>query len=394
MDYFEENQPGRKRRPGLFSYFVVALIAALLGGYFSQTLFNAQGGARIPIPGMPGGSTDKSAPPPSGYALPPQLPETTMVAGETSRIAQVARSVGPAVVGISNRVKVRQFFGGSTIREQGSGSGVIFDPAGYLVTNHHVVADAAEIVVSLADGRTTRATMIGSDPSSDLAVLKIDLENLPVAKFGDSSKVQVGELAIAIGNPGGKEFAGSVTSGIVSGVNRQLNTGEGSYAFNLMQTDAAINPGNSGGALLNANGEVIGINSIKINVPGFEGMGFAIPSNQVMQIVNDLRNTGKVARPALGVQTNIDVDKELAKQYGLITEYGVVVQPVPGGPAQRAGMQTNDIIIAINDQAIHNRPELLRELYKYKVGDTVNVTVVREQEKLTLPVTLGEKAQG
>ncbi|ABZ83578.1 serine protease do, putative [Heliomicrobium modesticaldum Ice1] len=366
-----------KGRPGLLSYFVVALAAAVLGGYISQYF-----APHAPAPGP-------STPPPSGYALPPQVADPAQVSLDGNRVVQVARAVGPAVVGISNRVRVSQFFRGNRIEEQGTGSGVIFDGAGFIVTNHHVVAGAAELVVTLTDGRTAPATLVGSDPKTDLAVIKINLDNLPVAKFGDSSKLSVGELAIAIGNPGGKEFAGSVTQGIVSGLNRQLNTPEG-YAFNLIQTDAAINPGNSGGALLNANGEVIGINSIKIAVQGFEGMGFAIPSNQVMQIVNELRAKGKVSRAALGVTLIMDVDKELAQKYNLIVDYGVVVKPSPGGPAQKAGMQNNDILIAINDKPVRNRMELQKELFAYKVGDTVNVTVVREDQKQTLSVTLGE----
>lgn len=368
-----------KRGRGLFSYFAVALAAAILGGYISQYF-----APRTPMP-------EPSTPPPAGYALPPQVANPAEVAVDGTRIVQVARAVGPAVVGISNRVRVSQFFRGNRIEEQGSGSGVIYDGAGYIVTNHHVVAGAAELVVTLTDGRTAPATLVGSDPKTDLAVIKVNMENLPVAKFGDSSKLQVGEMAVAIGNPGGKEFAGSVTQGIISGLNRQLNTSEG-YAFNLIQTDAAINPGNSGGALLNANGEVVGINSIKIAVEGFEGMGFAIPSNQVMQIANELRSKGKVSRAALGVTLIMDVDKELARKYNLIVDYGVVVKPSPGGPSQKAGMQNNDIIIAINDKPVRNRMELQKELYNYKVGDTINVTVVREDQKPTLSVTLGELA--
>ncbi|MTV50625.1 PDZ domain-containing protein [Heliobacillus mobilis] len=383
MNHFEEQGPNRQppRRRGLLSYFAVALIAAILGGYISQYF------APKATPPSP------SNPAPSGYALPPQLTDPTKVGSETNRVVQVAQSVGPAVVGISNRVKVRQFFRSARVEEAGTGSGVIFDGAGYIVTNNHVVENAAELAVNLPDGRTAPAKLIGTDPRSDLAVIKIDLENLPVAKFGDSSKVKVGELAIAIGNPGGREFAGSVTSGIVSGLNRQLNSPEGSVAVNLIQTDAAINPGNSGGALLNANGEVIGINSIKIAVQGFEGMGFAIPSNTVMSIVNELRTKGKVTRAALGVTLVLDVDKELAAQYNLIVDYGVVIKPSPGGPAASAGLQNNDIIIALNDKQIQNRTDLQREMFNYKVGDTVNVTIVREQQKLTVPVTLGELAQ-
>ncbi|MDD2421170.1 MAG: trypsin-like peptidase domain-containing protein [Heliobacteriaceae bacterium] len=384
MDYYNESYSStggnpKRRFGGLFSYFIVALIAAFLGGYFSQ--YFVQKGTPAPAPLAPG-----------GYALPAPVTDPASIVN-SSRIVQVATAVGPAVVGISNRARAGGLFTRQRIEEVGTGSGVIFDGLGYIVTNHHVVANAAELVVSVPDGRTARATLVGSDPRTDLAVIKVDLDNLPVAKFGDSGQVNVGEPAIAIGNPGGKEFAGSVTAGIVSGLNRQLTTPEG-FAFNLIQTDAAINPGNSGGALLNANGEVIGINSIKIAISGFEGMGFAIPSNQVVQIVDELRSKGKITRPALGVTLSLDIDKEMAKQYNLIVDYGVVIRALPGGPAQRAGLQNNDIVIAFNGKEVRRGVDLQKELFEHKVGDSVEITVVREDKKLVVPVVLGELPQG
>ncbi|QGG48939.1 S1C family serine protease [Heliorestis convoluta] len=379
MGHFEEEEVYRKKRqPGLLSYFLVALVAAFLGGYISLFFYTSS------MPEPEGGQS-----PQSGFVIPSPDLNLSRLNSDSQRIVEVARQVGPAVVGIANRAPVRGVFWNQRIEEVGNGSGVIYDPAGFIVTNHHVVADATEIIVTLADGRTASATLVGTDRLTDLAVLKIDLENLPVARFGDSENVQVGELAIAIGNPGGREFAGSVTSGIVSGLNRQLNTPEG-YAFNLIQTDAAINPGNSGGALLNVTGEVIGINSIKIAIPGFEGMGFAIPSNQVQQIIQDLQSQGKVTRPALQVTLIMNVDKWLARQYNLPVDYGVVVRPIPGGVAQQAGIQDNDIIIALGERQVRNMADLQRELFQHRVGDTITVTFLRNNEEVTVSITLGE----
>lgn len=176
-------------------------------------------------------------------------------------ITKVAESVGPAVVGISN--KAEGYFG---VADQGSGSGIIFDPDGYIVTNNHVIDGAQKITIKLSTGKVLDASVVGKDPRSDLAVIKVNAKNLPVAKFGDSSKVKVGDMAIAIGNPLGEEFAGTVTAGIVSGVNRKIQYGGAIYK--LIQTDAAINPGNSGGALCNEAGEIIGINSLKEKAEG------------------------------------------------------------------------------------------------------------------------------
>lgn len=206
-------------------------------------------------------------------------------------ITKVAESVGPAVVGISN--KTEGYFGQE---DQGSGSGIIFDPNGYIVTNNHVIDGAQKITIKLSTGKVLNASLVGTDRRSDLAVIKVDAKNLPVAKFGDSSKVKVGDVAIAIGNPLGEEFAGTVTAGIVSATNRKIQYAGAVYK--LIQTDAAINPGNSGGALCNDAGEIIGINSLKEKA---EGIGFAISINEAKDIIKSLMDYGKVSRPYLGV---------------------------------------------------------------------------------------------
>ena len=232
-----------------------------------------------------------------------------MSGARNTPIVQAAKKVGPTVVGITNKAYVRDFFNRVQLAERGYGSGVIYDKSGLIVTNNHVVDGASEIIVSLADGRSAQGKVLGTDAATDLAVVKIDLDNLPVAEFGDSSTVQVGEPAIAIGNPLGMEFRGSVTVGIISALNRSVEIGE--KKFTLFQTDAAINPGNSGGALVNADGEIIGINSAKIGVSNVEGMGFAIPINNVKPIIKELSAKGRVAHPYVGASL---IDKDIAKR--------------------------------------------------------------------------------
>ena len=223
---------------------------------------------------------------------------------------RAAAAVGPSVVGITNKAVARDF-SNNPVESQGVGSGVIFKNDGgksYIVTNNHVVDGANELIVSLADGRSLPGKLVGADALTDLAVVEVDDGNLPTADFGDSDATVVGESVIAIGNPMGLEFQGSVTSGVVSALNRTL--GDGDARIKLLQTDAAINPGNSGGALVNADGEVIGINSIKIAVGGVEGIGFAIPINTARPIIQSLIEKGRVIRPYLGV---VAFDRETAQ---------------------------------------------------------------------------------
>ena len=223
---------------------------------------------------------------------------------------RVAREVGPAVVGITNKAVARDIFN-RQFESTGVGSGVIFKSDGYIVTNNHVIEGAKELIVSLSDGRTVNAELIGTDEMTDIAVVKVNASDLPVAKFGNSDDVVVGEPAIAIGNPLGLEFQGSVTVGVISALNRTLELSD--RRVKLFQTDAAINQGNSGGPLLNADGEVIGINSAKLASNGVEGMGFAIPINTVQSIINELLEKGYVARPYLGITI---FDKQTAARYG------------------------------------------------------------------------------
>ena len=290
---------------------------------------------------------------------------------------RVARMVGPAVVGITNKAIARDFFDRT------------FD--GYIITNNHVIAGAKEIIVSLSDGSTVNGTLIGTDEMTDIAVVKVDAKDLPVAELGNSDEVVVGEPAIAIGNPMGLEFQGSVTVGVISALNRTLDLND--RRVKLFQTDAPISPGNSGGALVNADGEVIGINSIKLATNGVEGMGFAIPINTVKAIVEELMNKGYVARPYLGVTI---FDKPTAARYGyqLSIDKGVYVfQVAIDSPAGRANFQRGDIILSIDGKEVNSVADVRNEVAAHKVGDKVKVLIDREGKEEVVDVTLEEMPQ-
>jgi serine protease Do len=272
----------------------------------------------------------------------------------------------------------------------GSGSGFIIDAKnGYIVTNNHVIAGAEKLIVSLADGRNLDAKLVGGDERTDLAVVQIaDTKDLVATQLGDSSKLQVGEPVVAIGNPGGQEFARSVTTGVVSATNRILNI-PGEASFNLIQTDAAINPGNSGGPLVNYQGQVIGINSAKNQEPGFEGMGFAIPISDALPTIKQLIEKGYASHPGLNVQIDPRYTAEYASQRGW-PEGAYISKVTPGGPAEKAGIRTGDVLTKINGIAIKNSLELTHQLLKYKPGDTVTVTIYRDNKAIDVSLVLTE----
>ncbi len=314
-------------------------------------------------------------------------------------VVQIAKDVGPAVVNIANFQSNNgngiftwgtdnSGIGGNGLVETGSGSGFIIDAKnGYIVTNNHVIDGAKKLVVSLSDGRNVDAKVIGADTRTDLAVIKIsDTNNLTAAAIGDSSKLQVGEPVVAIGNPGGEQFAGSVTTGVVSATNRILDI-QGESSFNLIQTDAAINPGNSGGPLVNYLGQVIGINSAKYAQSGFEGMGFAIPITDAMPTIQQLIQKGYASHAGLKVQITNQYTPEYAAQRGWPAG-AYITQVVSGGPADKAGLQQGDILTKVNDVTISGYAELTHELFKYKAGDSVKITYFRNGSTKTVTVTL------
>ena len=305
-------------------------------------------------------------------------------------VVRVAKSVGPAVVGITNKAVARDFFN-RPFETEGVGSGVIFRQDGYIVTNNHVIAGAKELIVSLSDGNSINGELVGADELTDIAVVKVNAKDLPTAKFGNSDEIMVGEPAIAIGNPMGLEFQGSVTVGVISALNRTLALND--RLVKLIQTDAAISPGNSGGALLNYDGEVIGINSAKLATEGVEGMGFAIPINTVQTIIDELMAKGYVARPYLGVTI---FDKQTAARYGyqLTIDKGVYVfQIAIDGPADKAGLQRGDVILSVEGKEVNSVTEVRAEIAAKKVGDKIKVTYDRDGAERTVEVTLQEIPQ-
>jgi S1-C subfamily serine protease len=289
---------------------------------------------------------------------------------EEETVIRVARSATPAVVGVS--------------RGGGSGSGVIVRADGVIITNAHVVGNARQVEITTADGRTLTGRVLGRDTSVDTAIVQVDATNLPAAPLGDSDRLEVGQVAVAIGNPLGLER--TVTRGVVSAINRDPR-GIG-IASGLIQTDAAINPGNSGGPLLDSSGRVIGINTAIL--AGTTGLGFAIPINVATDVMQQILATGRVRRAFLGVGAR-DITPEIARYFRLPIEEGVVIVNVSrSSPAQRSGILVEDFIVGINGEPVRDQLDLQRLLRQRRPGDQVRVDVVRGTRRMTLPVTLGE----
>lgn len=319
----------------------------------------------------------------------------------TTSIADTVQKVSKTIVGIVNYQKQQNndFFNESTTTqnvESGSGSGVIFQKNGdfaYIVTNNHVVEGASKLEVSLYNGQKTTAQIVGTDALTDLAVLKIDAKYVSTtAQFGDSSSLRPGDPVYAIGNPLGLDLSRTVTQGIVSAINRPISvsTSAGDWETNVIQTDAAINPGNSGGALINPEGLVVGINSLKISESGVEGLGFAIPSDDFIPIVNQLIHNGKIIRPNLGVYL-ADLDQVPQMYWQNLpanVDKGVLVTNVEQhSAAAKAGLNQNDVIVSINGTQVTNSLDLRKYLYtKVKIGDFAKIKVYRNGKLLTLNV--------
>ena len=267
---------------------------------------------------------------------------------------------------------------------RGLGSGFIIDDQGHILTNHHITAGSREIEVALTDGRAFEGKLVGSDPANDLAVVKIDARDLPLANMGDSSELRVGQTVIAIGNPFGLVGGPSVTVGVVSALNRHI-LAERVYE-NLIQTDASINPGNSGGPLFDLTGKVVGINTA--HIPGAQGIGFAIPINTAKAVLEDIVRYGRVTRPWLGV-IGLGVSQEVARRFNLTIDSGVLImQIIPESPAEHAELQSGDAIVAIGDKQVGSMEDLQKEIRTRKAGDTVSLLVVRGSEEGRVRVTL------
>jgi len=349
---------------------------------------------------------------PSQWMGRPDRVELTEAAGgesldaeEQNNINIYRKNIG-SVVNITSKAVTFDFFYG-LVPQEGQGSGFIIDKEGHVLTNYHVIADARQIEVTLHNRKKYRATIVGTDPTHDLAVVQIKAPDLTPMTLGDSRSLQVGQKVYAIGNPFG--LSGTLTRGIVSSIRPVQEPNGGAQIDEAIQTDAAINPGNSGGPLLNWHGEVIGINTLILSSVGQSaGIGFAIPINTAKAVINDLVTIGRVRRPALGIRT-IPISSELADQMGLAADYGLlIVQVVPGGSAERAGLRGGteraylgniliniggDVIVAIDGQKVEDQQDLAQVMNNHRAGDAVKVTVYRGKKKLDVDVTLGEARQ-
>ncbi len=309
-------------------------------------------------------------------------------------IRLVADRVRPAVVFVGIEANLRSF---SQTIPIGNGSGAIIDREGHIVTNNHVVAGAPVLKVTLPDGRTFDARLVGRDAVTDLAVIQIAGDNLPVLPLGDSGELQVGDWVVAVGNALGLEGGPTVTAGVVSALNRTIQEDSGAALSGLIQTDAAINPGNSGGPLVNLRGEIVGINTA---VPGRtgagyqpSGIGFAIAIDEARPIIEQLIATGRVVRPYLGI-TMVTITPAIRAQVGLDVEKGIIVISVArNSPAARAGLRAGDVIVAADAKPIPNEAALRQAIQSHKIGDTMELTIVRGSVRSSLRVQLSESPQ-
>jgi putative serine protease PepD len=351
-----------KRRSGSGPVLIaVALVASLVGGLLGAWLMRSTGGS--------GG----------------QPTINQVVASDKSSVDKV-EAVAQNLLPVTVQIQVGNGVTG------GTGSGVIMTQDGYIVTNNHVVADAERITVVLPSSEAVGARLIGADPANDVAVVKVDKNELPIANFGRSADLKVGELTVAVGSPFG--LSGTVTSGVVSALHRVVQIGPDEQLVNAIQTDASINPGNSGGALANGSGQVIGINTA-IATNGNEasaGVGFAIPIDEALAIAKDLIAGKPIKTPLLGVKGGADLTPEVAERYGLKGRTGALIREVePNSAADKAGMRPSDLVVKINGEQVRGWDELVVAVRKVGIGNTVPVVVVRGGRELTLQVTPTEK---
>jgi len=373
------------------------LTLAIAGGFFYFTTWRSNSRA--------------SASHPANWLSHPADVEITEAApgealdGEEQNNISVYRKNIPSVVNVTSRAVTFDFFYGM-VPQEGQGSGFVIDKDGHILTNYHVIADARQVEVTLHNRKKYKATVVGTDPAHDLAVILIKAPDLVPSVLGDSRNLQVGQKVYAIGNPFG--LAGTMTRGIVSSI-RPVSEPNGARIDEAIQTDAAINPGNSGGPLMNGHGEVIGINTMILsNTNQSAGIGFAIPINTAKAVLNDLMTLGRVRRPALGVRT-IPIGPELADELALPIDYGLlIVQVTPGGSADLAGLRGGtdraylgnipitlggDLIIAIDGEKVQDEQDLSQMMDNHRAGDTVKVTIYRNKKKLDVSVALGEARQ-
>jgi len=376
------------RRPNV-KYVVISLILA-----FSLLLSTG-----CAIPGIDISPAPAPSPPPAPQSAPPPEPiNPTWTPPATNSgsptlalpsIADVVAQVKPSVVAINTQVVSFDFFN-RPFTQEGAGSGWIIDKNGVIVTNNHVVEGARSITVTMDNGSTYTAdtNAVFTDPLNDLAILKINAQNLPAVKIGDSSNLRVGDWVVAIGNALGQGIR--ATEGIASRKNVSIPVAPGQTLYDLIETTAAINPGNSGGPLVNLAGEVIGITSAKIATVGVEGMGYAISTETAIPIIEELIKNGYVVRPWLGVVL-YTVDQFAVQRYNLAVNEGVLItEVVPGSPADKAGLKPGDVITGFAGQKISNSEELIRAIQTSKIGQRAEVTYWRNNKENTAEVILAE----
>lgn len=394
MGYY--NSPQKQSRAGTF---LAGVAGVAVGALLVWLLFYS-------VPGLAPGNEEESANTSEAVKTDNSTDQSSTAVEITTDVTQAVEEVADAVVGITNLQAGSDFWSQTPGQEQavGTGSGVIYKNEGgtaYVVTNHHVIEGANGIEVTLADGSKVEATLVGSDIWTDLAVLEMDGANVPdVAEFGDSDVLKQGETVIAIGNPLGLDFSGSVTTGVVSGTDRAVpvdldGDGQEDWQAEVLQTDAAINPGNSGGALVNLAGQLIGINSMKIATSSVEGIGFAIPINSAMPVIESLEANGEMVRPAMGV-TLLDL-AQVPQTYRAetlnlpedVTKGVVVNSVVADSAAAKAGMEQFDVIVEMDGEAVGDIIELRKHLYNEKeIGDTLTVKAYRNGELMDFELEL------
>ncbi len=317
----------------------------------------------------------------------PQTPPVVSVTqpGIEQAVENVVQKASPAVVRIVSTKEVMDFFFLQVVPQQGLGSGVIIRPDGLILTNNHVIEDASKIQVTLSNGKTYKGKVVGADPISDVALVKIDAKNLPYLELGDSSKLKVGQFVVAIGNPYGLDH--TVTVGVISALERNINVGNKTM-HGIIQTDAAINPGNSGGPLVSLDGKVVGINTMIYQ--NAQGLGFAVSANTCKKVINSILKNGKVEWPFLGVEVTT-MTQELADQLKMKFTPGVLVaRVIKGSAADKAGIKQGDIITAIDGKQVTSSDQLINIIRSHNVGDHIIVEIVRKglKESLRLEVVL------
>jgi serine protease Do len=309
-------------------------------------------------------------------------------------ITDAVEKVAPSVVTVINHLPSRRSFFGTVYEQTSSGSGAIISLDGYIITNNHVIEEAESLEVVFADGSTLPAILVGADPYGDLAILHVEGEIPGVAAWGNSDQLRPGETVIAIGSPLGA-FKNTVTVGVISATGRSMEMDQQFVLEGLIQTDAAINQGNSGGPLINLTGQIIGINTLIVRGNGSnsavaEGLGFAVPSNVARAVANKLIAEGYIARPSLGANWGW-ITPQISVRYRLPVEFGVyLTEIIPGGPAEKTGLQRGDILTEINNQPIDDEHPFINLLFQYEPGQVVLFTVIRGSEEFKVEITLGE----